>query len=431
MLSDIATRFAQSQHISEITHKQAIDYTRLAVKKKYITAYNTIMRRRVADEEFGANIRAFVKSEKMPLEKLEGGKPRLIQFRSSMFTYMMKRFATLFSKSIVHNDNVFNHQPLNTIIMKSYSPIDRARILRESWDSYKNPVAVCLDHSKYDGSITKELLKIEHEFWRNILKDKASRRRFDVFLRRQLNNKCRTMGGLRYAIKGTRMSGEFTTSDGNCILNIIILTYICEASKFKSWKLHVDGDDSVLILESSELGKMIPLSELKQFNITTTCDRIADDFRRIDFCQCSPLRVDNRWIMIKKPMRTISRMSYCESKYLKCLKRYIASVGVCELSNNVGVPITQEWCKMQICMSDYGKPITVECPARFPGEEKYRQVDMQTRRDFEVAFGISVPLQLAIENEIMDSTELDYNKLNTYLARQTKFQDGQAKKFKF
>lgn len=259
------------------------------------------------------------------------------------------------------------------------------------------PVAICLDHSKFDGHYCKELLEIEAEFWRNL----NNSHMLKWLLEQQLVNHGRTHHGIKYEVIGGRMSGEYTTSDGNSLMNYAMLVtwlkhYGLDQHQFR---VHVNGDDSVIIVDKQFSWLSRKLRYFRHFNMETECDRVVDDFRLITYCQASPIRGrELKWYMVKEPIRTLSRLRYCDEKFSKVIGRYTRGVGLCELAVNSGIPIMQSVAQWMISVGD--KPLG--CVDKFPALNSGNDVEESvilpiTRSDYEVAFGVSIEGQLDIE----------------------------------
>jgi hypothetical protein len=245
----------------------------------------------------------------------------------------------------------------------------------------------------------------------------------------QIKNKGYTQCGIKYEYKGKRSSGEFTTSEGNSLLNYCMLAVWLEAHNVLNYRIHVNGDDSVVIIEASDLSKVEDTYDyFNNFNMETTVDIIATDFRQISYCQTKPIRVlDNGkyvWHMIKVPVRTMSRMCYCDSKYVHCVNRYRAGITLCELACSSAVPILQAWCIWNLREAKEAKPLgsvdKIPAATFTKGEIRVAPIGQQTREDFEVAFGYPVEIQLAIEDALAGKTTNPPD-LKTFIQRYKQF----------
>jgi len=229
----------------------------------------------------------------------------------------------------------------------------------------------------------------------------------------QIKQKGYTSNGIFYKTIGHRASGEYTTSDGNSIINYAMLVSYCVISNVKDFRIVVNGDDSIIFMDKSEHHKLLPLTFFNNFGMETTLDKVADDFRLITYCQANPIRIekDNEmlWYMVKDPTRTISRMSYCDSKFIKCIDRFMLSNAICDLHIHRGVPILQEISKHIISNFIMSKPLGSfdRIPAAKSGNYLgYTHINDVTRYDFEIAFGFELQYQIAIESSLAGKVKI-------------------------
>lgn len=388
---------------SRVDHKTLIENTRSTIKSRYKRAYFE-WREKVTNLDYKQTvIKAFVKYEKIPVGKYEAGKPpRIIQFRDFTYLYCLKRELLPFSLTVKSNHTLeWNGQPIRSIFTKVHDSYGTADVMYESWAMFDDPVAICLDHSKFDGHYCKELLDLEEQFWTRL----NNSRMLKWLLEQQKLNNGRTHHGVKYRVKGGRMSGEYTTSDGNSLMNYGMITVWLKSHGLtqEQFRIHVNGDDSVIIVDRKYSYLANNLGFFNNFNMETECDRVAEDFRNISYCQANPIRVfrDDRivWYMVKEPARTISRMQYCDEKFATVPGRYARGLGLCELAVNSGIPITQMIAMWLISIGDRPLGCVDKFPALNSGNAvSFRDVHPVTRVDYEVAFGVSIEGQLSMES---------------------------------
>jgi len=432
ILVALATQIAPLINNHVIDHDGIMKQTRASIKKRYEKAYANIMQGRLMHEETSSTLTGFVKFEKTSESNfLEKNKPpRLIQFRSYEYLYLLKSYVLQHSLFIKESDLVldqeFYGQKLKTIFTKTYTNPELADMLLESWNEFKDPVAICLDHSKFDGHYCTELLDLEHMYWDRIFNSKKLRK----LLRRQINNKGFTQNGLKFKMKGKRASGEYTTSEGNTTMNYGMLLSICKISGIRKARIHVNGDDSVIICERAEHSELSDnLWQFNNFNMETTLDIVATQFQEISFCQCKPIRVMRDgvlvWTMIRDPIRTMSRASVTETKFEKCISRYLASIGLCNLAVNAGVPILQAFSLWLINKSQYDRPLGAidKYPAKLSGSDKIsiQPITDEVRYDFETAFGYTPQQQIEMEDRIAGTLLKDAQSFKAFIKKYEKF----------
>lgn len=397
----------RSGQLERCSHSVVMENTRSSIKKRYRRAYYNLTNNRVVYDDLLSRAKSFVKYEKIPLGKFHDGKPpRLIQHRSFEYLYMLKSFILSYDLVLKKEDLEFNGQGVRSIFSKLNNEKGVASYLKQNWDSFKNPVAVCIDHSKFDGHVSLELLKLARKFWNHLFNNKLLNR----MLKHQELNKVNSKNGLYYKIKATRLSGEYTTSDENSILNYCMLSVWVKASNIKDFKIMVNGDDSVVIIETQDYKLLKDLSFFNNFNMETEVDRVVYDFNKISFCQASPIKVGDCYTMIKEPSRTISRACFTSYTHKQHINTLLTAEGLCELAQNSGVPIMQEFALTLMRCGLLSKPWKSidKIPARGHGNfSEVKEITEETRDQFELAFGIDKRQQMMVEHSLAGNIILD------------------------
>lgn len=414
--------------VSPSPYSTVMEHTRQGIRGRYMKAWQNINNNRINITPATARLSAFVKYEKIPVGKLIDRKPpRLIQFRSYEYLYLLKSAVLGYSLKLKSDGDRFllNGQKSSTIFTKLHNMYGTASVLRENWEMFSDPIAICLDQSKFDGHYCEELLGTERAFWKSVCK----RSRFlNALFKAQINNKGFTQNGVRFKTKGGRMSGEYTTSDGNSITNYGMLVRWLKASGLKEdeFRISVNGDDSVVFIDRKNQHKLLPLDFFRNFNMETECDRIVDNFQEISFCQSSPIRVNHEgkqvWYMVKEPWRAMARLCFAPSQYEHCVDRYLSGIGLCELASYSGVPVMQSFAIRILQISSTSPLASVNrIPASLSGNVvAIKQIADDTRYDFELAFGIPVIQQMDMERQIVGDTNIHPSILN-YIQRYRNF----------
>lgn len=293
-----------------------------AKRRLYLEACNNLY-------EWKPNISLMIKVEKQPLEKVRHKPPRAIQFRCRQYNILLGRWLRPLEDEFY--SDYWARAGLPSPIAKFMNMKQRAERLRGMWDSFQDPVAVLLDHSKFDSSIRVEHLQTEHAWIRKCA---------DVgyLLDCQLVNKG-AGSGYKYRVRGTRMSGDYNTSLGNCYINYNLLVGFLEYSNIRA-EILLDGDDSVLVMERGDAGAMrLDYWPLMGFNTDVA---IVTEFERIDFCQCRPCYTVHGWVLTRNPQRLISHMQGIVKPFTgRMVQRWLAGVAEAEIACGSGVPIHQ------------------------------------------------------------------------------------------
>jgi hypothetical protein len=221
----------------------------------------------------------------------------------------------------------------------------RAMALCRMADRFDKPVFVLMDHSRFDAHVNLQLLRAEHSVYKWCCM-------YDPFLvkllRMQEFNRGETAGGIKYTVKGKRMSGEVTTACGNSIINYGCISSWLELSGVHG-EIFLDGDDSVVVVESSDLANlvdckahMVKLGMVTEFEIV---GHIAD----VEFCQ-SKVGLGRRGPYLcpnpRKWLETTTLMA--ETRTASTAYAVFRSTVGCLLAQNPASPMLKpfwSWCK--------------------------------------------------------------------------------------
>lgn len=303
-------------------------------------------------------------------------------------------------------DLKYRGQPRNTIFLKGHDKYVTASIMKASWDSYSRPVCVSFDASNFDATVSLELLREEALDYKGVLVDPEVQYHLDNIDRCMQKNKGSTANGLKFEGDGSRASGEFRTSDGNCRHNEKVLRAYCALRGLDIYHVHVNGDDSLIFMEyddfiSTDFVNPKHFVDFKHYNMTIKLESVAYEFESIGFCQTKPVLIDDTWLLVREPHRLLARSAYVQQDY-RNWGRYLSSLGLCELACSPGVPVLQQFGLMLLHRSGLSRPLgamhkhrTVDMP-----DISIKPVSMSSRISFERAFGITVEDQYAMENNM-------------------------------
>nr|WKV33506.1 MAG: RNA-dependent RNA polymerase [Riboviria sp.] len=266
-------------------------------------------------------------------------------------------------------------------------------MLRKAWDSTSDPIAVLIDHSKFDSSVMKEHIKLEEKCYLSRFEDEDLRE----LLSHQYVNNCYSKGGIAYTCVARKMSGEYNTSLGDSIINYGVLREV-----FGDKACYViNGDDSVVVLEKALFNEALVKdpSTWGRFGFKSTVD-VARSFEEIDFCQSRPVEVDGEWRMIRSPWRAIARSTFSVKRYRGVAwRRLLAAMADSEIACSDRVPMLQAWALRLRRASAEASPLPGEVSYRASLERKptLGPVSDDTRLSFAAAFGVDTTVQLAFE----------------------------------
>lgn len=334
-----------------------------------------------------AAINMFVKPDKYPLQDAYDKAPRAIQYRRPAFNLMLARYLHPVEEWFYQQKSPTGFR----FVAKGLNNVDRAILLKEVSESFQNPVYVLLDHSAFDSSITVDHIKSCHKFYNKLIKSRT----MNKLLRSQLNNKGYSRHGIKYTIKGTRMSGDFDTALGNTLVNYAVLRSWLKLAGIRG-EIILDGDDSIVVVERASLAKL-DFNHFSRVGFSTK-HSVVHDITEVEFCQGKYLPT-NPPRFARNPLRALSRYNISVRNYHgPGWHRYLAGVGRGEMAVSSGVPILEAIGSKLANLSD--KPL-------YDTESWYRSTTVGTvasitdevRDAFCTAWGITPSQQINMESE--------------------------------
>jgi len=359
----------------------------------YARALQTLQHKPICSKD--ARLKTFVKNER----KLATKAPRAIQARTARYTLELQRYILPFDTQ------------LKKISSKGLTPDQRAKRLLLIASHFDDPVWILADHSRYDSRQHSGWLKAEHAYYQEHYPGDSYLREL---LAMQIDNRGTTFHGIHYDVRGTRCSGDGNTSTGNTYNNAAIIE---EWLQFLP-KIEYDltGDDSAICIERSSI-PLIDAEMLNSIGFETTY-KIVESIEEVEYCQCNPVNLGNKWTMVRNPLRAITRSTICIDNNIKTpelFRRWIHSVGLCELALNSGVPIMQEfavWAARQhtktIITSDHNEYYKEQI-AKSKENARAVPITSTARVSFSKSFGITPTKQVEIEKYIRNIKDIGDN----------------------
>lgn len=263
------------------------------IVKGYTGGKRRMYYRAMLDLKFGlrptdSHISMFVKPDKYPESDIQDKAPRAIQYRHPRYNLSL----AVFLKPFEHHFYELEGSDGLRVITKGMNHTELARLFLEKISLYEDPVFIECDHSKFDSTINVHHLKFEHSVYNRTFKSSHLR----LLLRKQLFNKGYSRNGLKYYVKGTRMSGDYNTGLGNSLLNRAVL---------ESWltvpaSIMLDGDDSVIILERRDV-KHLDFSHFAKCGFTTEI-ALRYEMNKVEYCRRRLVLCDPP-MFVRNPLR--------------------------------------------------------------------------------------------------------------------------------
>lgn len=323
--------------------------------------------------------------------------PRCIQYRNKRYCIEIGRYLHPIEKRVYE----WRDEQKLRCIAKARNSHQRAADLREAWDRFAEPVALLLDHSKFDAHVSIPLLQFEHSVYKRF----NPSRQFAWLCKQQLRNRGSTKNRTHFYTPGTRMSGDMNTGLGNSVINLGLLRCWLNEAKVPGY-VYVDGDDSVVMVERRDRERLPSADWFRQFGMHTKCEETTT-FEHVEFCQTRPVHDGHAWRMVRNPLRVLQRSGWTPKRYDdKFLPRLVKSIGMCELACNDGVPVLQAFSAALIRAGggEYWSGVELHRRAMAehygPARCRERPITAAARVSFALAWGITPLEQEALEREV-------------------------------
>lgn len=366
-----------------------------------------------------ARVTMFIKNEKLSPAKVNPD-PRAIQFRDARYCVEVARFLKPIEKHLYNlSGGDLLGLPPTRLIGKGLNQVERAKLLRKKMARFSQPMVVSLDMSRFDQHVSRELLEIEHSVYVSCCPDPF----FAELLSWQLDNIVYTRSGYKYRTRGKRMSGDMNTALGNCVIMIVM---VCAFMKHHpcQWDLLDDGDDCLLIVNNPDLPWVLENAQkiFLNYGHEVKIEKVAREMAAVSWCQCAPIEYQfGKWKFVRDPIKAMSNdlvgPKWATSTHGRA--RLLATIGLCELILNIGVPVLQEYSLALLRSAGDSRPYTdgefFTLPMALWAQRELRVFGLkhiarlkpqaitdEARVSFATAFGISVDEQLLMETQLRD-----------------------------
>lgn len=335
-----------------------------------------------------AVVKMFVKPDKWP-QDVSGKAPRAIQFRSKEYNLLLASYLEPIEKELYETIKWNGTR----VVAKGLNNRERAELWMEKVRQYNDPIFINLDHSKFDSTVNEHHLRRLHYIYTTVCGPAV----YSV-LKHQLRNRCFARD-ITYTSRGTRCSGDYDTALGNTLINIAcILQCFRRTPRFD---FMLDGDDAIVVCDKLELD----IGDFERFGFETVI-HITRSLFDVEFCQ-SRLINAHGWVFVRNPIRAISNSMVINKPYgFKLMARYLAGVGLGELSMSKGVPILQQQGERLARASNipyYTEDLMWQM-ANIGTKPEIMPVTELARVTMDLAWGISPAMQIYIESQLLPMT---------------------------
>lgn len=324
--------------LPRLSRQQVVDRYTGSKKVLYTAAMHSLGREALT--EFDSHLHMFVKYEKQNLDKA----PRGINPRSPRYNLELGRYLKHAEKPIFKAIHKAFESVAEHTVIKGLNAEESAAQLKKKWDRFKDPVAVGLDAEKFDAHYSVSALKAEHLTYFDLFPGNKKLRKLCSW---QLVNRGRAYandGVVAFKIRGTRASGDLTTSMGNCI-GMCSMVFAFTQQRGLTVELANNGDDCVVFMERCDLERFSVALEpwFKGRGFSMTVEQPVDTFEQVEFCQTRPVCVDGVWRMIRNQKAVLEKDPICliAIQNQKVYRKWLDAVGTCGTVLNSGVPVQQ------------------------------------------------------------------------------------------
>lgn len=381
-----------------------------AKRRRYLTATDEVLAGTLT--KYDATVKMFVKCDRLqPDPESPNPDPRAIQFRNAKYCVEVARFLKPIEEHLYLLSGISRGVPATRAIAKGLNQVERAELMMTKMSHFDDPVVISVDCRRFDKHVDREALKVEHSVYLQSCNDPY----FAKLLSWQLDNYCISSRGMKYKVRGKRMSGDMNTALGNCILMLcMVLAFLVWLSK---WDTMDDGDDCLLFVERADLERVLATIKdaFLSFGHEVKVDGVETELERVVFCQSQVIEFQpGKYKFVRNPWKIMS-VALCGVKYFNLVAiraKLLYSIGICELILNLGVPVLQEYALAIIrnCGVDDGYELPadgslmsrVRREMRGLGLKTLKRIDPQpiaecARVSFARAFGMDPRRQVEVE----------------------------------
>lgn len=351
-----------------------------------------------------AEVRVFVKYEKVDQTEKGDSAPRIISPRSTRYNATLGRFLKPSEKLLYRGlAKVWG----DTVVAKGLNMMEVGGLIASKWKKFKDPVAIGADAKRFDQHVSEDALVWEHSVYNGWFRSKE----LATLLQMQIVNNgvgyCPD-GRVRYTVRGCRMSGDMNTSSGNCLLMCSMMHAYAQHVEVTT-DLVNNGDDCVIFMERADLPRYMEKFHgwFLEMGFDMVLEEPVFELEKIEFCQAHPIHVGGgEYVMVRNLVATLAKDSVALVPFThkQCVSAWIRAVGDAGVAMYGGIPIMHSLYDMYVRSS-----VQVEKLEKQYDFWWYNTISRgmnrgccpvlpETRLSFYIAFGLLPEEQIAIEN---------------------------------
>lgn len=308
--------------------------------KRYQEAAESLEVRSIVESD--AWLSTFVKAEKLNLTAKPDPAPRVIQPRDPRYNVEVGRYLRHAEEILFSGiDTLFGGRT----IFKGINADTAGKEMADLWFSFKDPVGIGMDASRFDQHVSVDALEFEHSMWLQMFPI-SERAELKKLLSWQLRNKGLARcpdGSVRYMVDGCRMSGDMNTSSGNCFIMCSSVWTWCMDKKISHFRLANNGDDCMLVVERSDEKKVLNglVEYYTNLGFTMKIEKPVYELEHVEFCQTRPVYIGKGYRMIRNLHQSLSKDLHCvnDLSSQSCVEAWVDAVGTGGRIVNEGVPV--------------------------------------------------------------------------------------------
>lgn len=290
-----------------------------------------------------ARVTGFVKVEATKL----GADPRLIQTRSLRFHASLGQYLRHNEKALYAGVNSFFGE---RTITKGLNGSEIGQLIASKFNSFSCPVAIGLDASRFDRSVSVPILEWIHGIYRAQVGHCPD---FERLLKHQIVNTgiIRAVDGvIKYDVVGGVMSGDVDTSLKGCLIMCAMVASWLETAGVPA-KLINNGDDCVVFCDKKHYSKFVDgmADHFTELGFDIVAEKPVYEVEHVEFCQARPvISSDGTYVMCRNPIVASVKdsMSRVYIKHVSVAKAWAGSVADCGAALANDMPIFTEYYKV-------------------------------------------------------------------------------------
>lgn len=287
-----------------------------------------------------AHLGAFVKVEPTKDE----ADPRVIQTRTPRYHASFGCYIKPNEKAFYAGVDMHFGERTST---KGLNAKQVGELIASKFESFSDPVAVGLDASRFDRSVSIPVLKWVHGIYKRFIGKDID---FLEMLDWQLHNigKVRAVDGIiKYEVDGGVMSGDVDTSLKGCLIMCALVGSWLERCGVPA-KLINNGDDCVLFCDRKHLTQLQTgmTEHFARLGFDIVSEEPVYEIEKVEFCQAKPvLCSEGTYIMCRNPVKASVKdsMSRLNLKDKGVAKRWCGAVAQCGMALAGDMPIFSEY----------------------------------------------------------------------------------------